>query len=56
MLFFGGGVQGNQTLGVTGANVGLLYKSKKDKIVGLNVGSTIGEKLTFGISSYWKIK
>lgn len=55
-LFFGGGVEGNKTLGVTGANVGILYKSKKDKIVGLNVGSTIGQQLTFGISSYWKIK
>lgn len=55
-LFFGGGVQGNQTLGVTGANLGILYKSKKDKIVGINVGSTIGEQLNFGISSYWKIK
>lgn len=56
MFFFGGGVQGNKTLGITGANLGLLYKSKKDKIVGINVGSTIGEQLTFGISSYWKIK
>lgn len=55
-LFFGGGVQGNKTLGVTGANLGILYKSKKDKIVGINVGSTIGETLTFGVSSYWKIK
>ena len=55
-LFFGGGVEGNKTLGVTGANVGILYKSKKDKIVGLNVGSTIGQQLTFGVSSYWKIK
>lgn len=55
-LFFGGGVQGNQTLGVTGANLGILYKSKKDKIVGINVGSTIGEQLNYGISSYWKIK
>jgi len=55
-LFFGGGVEGNQTLGVTGANVGILYKSKKDKIVGINVGSNIGQQLTFGISSYWKIK
>lgn len=55
-LFFGGGVQGNQTLGVTGASLGILYKSKKDKIVGINVGSTIGEQLNFGISSYWKIK
>jgi hypothetical protein len=56
MLFFGGGVQGNQTLGVTGANIGILYKSKKDKIVGFNVGSTIGSQLNYGISSYWKIK
>lgn len=56
MLFFGGGVQGNQTLGVTGANLGILYKSKKDKIVGFNVGSTIGSQLNYGISSYWKIK
>lgn len=55
-LFFGGGVEGNKTLGVTGANIGILYKSKKDKIVGLNVGSTIGQQLTFGVSSYWKIK
>ena len=56
MFFFGGGVQGNQTLGVTGANLGILYKSKKDKIVGFNVGSTIGSQLNYGISSYWKIK
>lgn len=55
-LFFGGGIEGNKTLGVTGAQLGILYKSKKDKIVGVNVGSTIGEQLTFGISSYWKIK
>ena len=55
-LFFGGGVEGNKTLGVTGAQVGILYKSKKDKIVGLNVGSSIGTQLTYGISSYWKIK
>ncbi len=55
-LFFGGGVEGNKTLGVTGASIGILYKSKKDKIVGLNVGSTIGQQLTFGVSSYWKIK
>ena len=55
-LFFGGGVEGNKTLGVTGAHLGMLYKSKKDKIVGINVGSTIGEQLTFGVSSYWKIK
>lgn len=55
-FFLGGGVQGNKTLGVTGAHLGVLYKSKKDKIVGLNVGSTIGQQLTFGVSSYWKIK
>jgi len=55
-MFFGGGVQGNQTLGVTGAHLGILYKSKKDKIVGFNVGSTIGSQLNYGISSYWKIK
>lgn len=55
-FFFGGGVQGNQTLGVTGANLGIIYKSKKDKIVGFNVGSTIGSQLNYGISSYWKIK
>lgn len=55
-LFFGGGVEGNKTLGVTGANIGILYKSKKDKIVGINVGSSIGQQLTFGVSSYWKIK
>ena len=55
-LYFGGGIDGNQTLGITGASVGLLLKNKKDHIFGLNLGTQVTGGATYGIQSYWKIK
>jgi hypothetical protein len=55
-MFFGGGINGNQTLGITGASAGILLKNKKDHIYGLNIGTEINGPVTYGIQSYWKIK
>jgi len=55
-LYLGGGINGNQTLGITGASVGLLLKNKKDHIFGLNIGTQVTGGATYGIQSYWKIK
>lgn len=55
-VFLGGGIDGNQTLGITGASVGLLLKNKKDHIFGLNIGTQVTGGATYGIQSYWKIK
>jgi hypothetical protein len=56
MVFIGGGVDANKTIGVTGASLGLLLKNKKDHIYGLNVGTQINGAVSYGFQSYWKIK
>jgi hypothetical protein len=54
-LFIGGGIAGNRNnLGVLQG--GLLYKSKKDKIFGLNIGINNNSQVIYGFQSYWKIK
>lgn len=55
-LYVGGGVLGNKTQGVAGAEVGLLLKNKKDQIYGVKVGSDINGNLLYGVQGYWKIK
>jgi hypothetical protein len=54
-LFLGGGITGNSTE-VKSIYGGFLYKSKKDKIFGVNVGVTGNSKIVYGFQSYWKIK
>ena len=54
-LFIGGGVTGNPNE-VKSLFGGFLYKSKKDKVFGLNVGLTGNNKIVYGVQSYWKIK
>ena len=54
-LFIGGGVTGNPNE-VKSLFGGFLYKSKKDKVFGLNVGLTGNSKIVYGVQSYWKIK
>ena len=53
-LFIGGGVTGNPNE-VKSLFGGFLYKSKKDKVFGLNVGLTGNSKIVYGVQSYWKI-
>ena len=54
-LFLGGGITGNANE-VKSLYGGFLYKSKKDKVFGLNIGLTGNSKLVYGFQSYWKIK
>jgi hypothetical protein len=54
-LYVGGGIWGNQKAPISGANVGLLYKDRKDRVFGGNIG-VFNSELTYGVSSYWKIK
>ncbi len=54
-LFMGGGITGNKN-GVELLQGGLLYKSKKDKVFGLNLGINGNSQIVYGVHSYWKIK
>jgi len=52
-LFIGGGVTGNKN-GLEFLQGGLLYKSKHNKILGLNVGINSNSQIVYGVQSYWK--
>jgi hypothetical protein len=54
-LFMGGGITGNKN-GVELLQGGFLYKSKKDKVFGLNLGINGNSQIVYGVHSYWKIK
>jgi len=54
-LFVGGGITGN-TSGMNALQGGFLYKSKQDKVFGLNIGITGNSQIVYGVQSYWKIK
>ena len=54
-LFMGGGVTGNKN-GLDVLQGGLLYKSKQDKLFGLNIGINGNSQVVYGVHSYWKIK
>jgi hypothetical protein len=53
-LFIGGGVTGNKN-GLELLQGGLLYKSKHNKILGLNVGINSNSQIVYGVQSYWKL-
>ena len=54
-LYVGVGIIGAQSKGVTGGFVGGLYKDRKDRVFGANIG-VYDDKLYYGVSNYWKIK
>ena len=54
-LFMGGGIAGNKN-GVELLQGGFLYKSKKDKVFGLNLGINGNSQIVYGLQSYWKIR
>lgn len=53
-LYIGGSLWGNQVSLINGASVGLIYKDRKDRMFGGNVG-VFNSQLNYGVSSYWKI-
>ncbi len=55
-FFVGGMVGGSKEQPVNQMNAGLLYKSKRDHILGVNAGFNQQGQLTYGLQSYWKIK
>lgn len=55
-LYYGGGLDLNQTLAPTGAHGGLILKTKKDQLIGFQVGTGINGGINYGFQSYWKIK
>lgn len=58
-LYFGGGINFDQTDFLNSTNVGLLFKSKKDKIFLINIGMSLNGntvKSYIGGGLYWKIR
>jgi hypothetical protein len=53
-VYIGGQLSGNQSSPISKAEIGLLYKDKKDQIFGVHLGYS--NQIEFGVSSYWKIK
>ena len=54
-LFMGGGISGNAN-GLHLLQGGFLYKSKQDKVFGLNIGINGNNQIVYSVQSYWKIK
>jgi hypothetical protein len=55
-MYLGGGVQGQKNEIINQINAGLLIKTKKDQIIGINAGTTINGNAVYGVQSFWKIR
>lgn len=55
-LFIGGSLSLNKQHEDLFISTGLLYKNKKDHIIGITAGTNTEGLLYYGIQSYWKIK
>jgi hypothetical protein len=55
-LYIGGGVIGNKASGVTNVNTGLLFKTKKDHIYSVIVGTNVEGQINYGFQTFWKLK
>lgn len=55
-LYVGGGIQGGQTQLLNQFNVGLLLKTKSDKVYNVYTGLNTNGQLQVGLQAYWKIK
>lgn len=53
-LYIGGGLASNKNMQNTG-HIGILYKTKKDKIVGVYAAVLPGMQIGYGIQTYWKL-
>ena len=54
-LYVGGGININNTLGITGAKAGFIYKTKKDQLYGISTQVNSLGQISYGVESYWKI-
>ena len=55
-LYVGGGVMVNNTIGIRGAEAGLLYKTKKDAIYNLSANIDINGNVMYGVNYFYKLK
>jgi hypothetical protein len=55
-MYVGGMIGGNREQIVNQINAGLLLKTKKDQIFGVNAGINTQGQVVYGLQSYWKIK
>lgn len=53
-LYVGGGLAANKT-NVAQAQVGLLYKDRRDRMFGAYIGFNPAGQMSVGVQSYWKI-
>ena len=54
-FYIGGEIMGSQSSIFNGISAGLLYKNRKDKISGIEIGLANNQPF-IGLKSYWKIK
>ncbi len=54
-LYVGGGVSGDKTNGINSVRGGLLYKTKKNTMIGVHAGFG-NNQLIYGVDAYWKLK
>lgn len=55
-IYVGGGIVVNNTIGIRGAQAGLLYKTKKDDIYNITAGANIDGTVIYGLHYYYKLK
>jgi hypothetical protein len=55
-LYYGFGLDLNTSFAPKGAHGGLVLKTKKDQLIGVQVGTGIDGGINYGFQSYWKIK
>ena len=55
-IYIGGSLQASQYDGMTGGEIGLIYKNKKDQLYQVKAIFNKGTGLSYGVGTYWKIK
>lgn len=55
-FYIGGSLSGNKTNYINAIDLGILFKNKKDQIIGVKGGLDVTGNWNVGVQSYWKIK
>ena len=55
-IYVGAGVLANNSLGIRGAQAGLIYKNKKDKLYQVSTSVDLDGQVMYGASYFYKIK
>lgn len=55
-IYVGAGVMANNSLGIRGAQAGLIYKNKKDKLYQISTSIDLDGQVMYGASYFYKIK